>query len=408
MNRRTSMNLIERHIFRRVLILTLTTLSVTTAIVLMTQLLQRLNVLTQSSDAILSFLSIAVTLIPQMAMIVLPFALLIAVARTLSTMNLDSEMAVIEAAGGSRWTIAKPVLVLSAVLTVLSLLNAHFLEPRMNRSLRDTVNEASADLLSLAVRTGTFTQISDGLFVQISKELPGGVLGGVVIADTREPGTQLIYYAKRGIVRSFNNTKFLQLDDGEVHRKKLDDGELSVITFVSTGLDFSSFGTNVMTGNYLPIEMDTPALLHPDPNYRVYKERPYLVRKEIHRRFSEWLYPLAFGLIGIYFAGGVQSHREDRVWKLAGAAVTAVAIRALGFLATGNSGSSAFFAVLSYLIPIATIILFSLAIALGWKSRFAGRWIERGTMRAQDLLARFQQARIKWSARGTMPEGSGR
>lgn len=402
------MNLIERHIFRRMLVLTLTTLSVTTAIVLMTQLLQRLNVLTQSSDAMLSFLSIAVQLIPQMAMIVTPFALLIAVARTLSAMNLDSEMAVIEAAGGSRWTIARPVLILSILLTVASLLNAHFVEPRMNRGLRDTVSQASADLLSLAVRSGTFTQISSGLFVQVSSELPGGVMGGVVIADQREPGTQLIYYAKQGVVRSFNDAKFLQLNDGEVHRKKLADGEISIITFVSTVLDFSSFGGGAITGNYQPIEMETAALLNPDPNYRVYKERPFLVRKEIHRRFSEWLYPLAFGLIGIYFAGGVQSHREDRMWKLAGAAVTAVAIRALGFLATGNSGSMTVFAVASYLIPIATIIGFSLAIIFSWRVRFVSRWIDAGTVAVQRLQQRILQARIKAAGGGDLAQGSGR
>lgn len=402
------MNLIERHIFKRVFVLTMTTLSVTTAIVLMTQLLQRLNILTQSSDAILSFLSIAVKLVPQMAMIVLPFALLIAVARTLSAMNLDSEMAVIESAGGSPWTIAKPVLVLSVLLTAASFLNAHFLEPRMNRSLRDTVNQASADLLSLAVRTGTFTQVSSGLYVQVSRELPGGVLGGVVIADAREPGTQLIYYAKQGIVRSFNDTRFLQLNDGEVHRKKQDDGEISIITFVSTALDFSSFGGGAMTGNYQPIEIDTPELLNPDPNYRVYKDRPYLVRKEVHRRFSEWLYPLAFGLIGIYFAGGVQSHREDRMWKLAGAAVTAVAVRALGFLATGNSGSSAFFTLMSYLVPIGVIIGFSAAIVFNWKLRFVGRWIDSLTLLADKLQKRFLQARIRWATGRDVARGSGR
>jgi len=401
------MKLIERHIFKRMLSLTLVTLSVTTAIVLMTQLLQRLNVLTQSSDAIMSFLSIAVKLIPQMAMIVLPFALLISVARTLSQMNLDSEMAVIEAAGGSRWTVARPVLVLSAILTVLSLLNAHFLEPRMNRSLRDTVSEASADLLSLAVRSGTFTQVSSGLYVQVSEELPGGVMGGMVIVDTREAGTQLIYYAKQGVVRSFNDTKFLQLDDGEVHRKKLGDGELSIITFVSTALDFSTLGGGAITGSYLPIEMETAALLNPDPNYRVYKDRPYLVRKEIHRRFSEWLYPLAFGLIGIYFAGGVQSHREDRVWTLAGAAVTAVAIRALGFLTTGNSGSSSFMAALSYVVPGATIVGFALAILFGWKVRFLRRWIDTLTAQVMRLQDRIMQARIR-SAQGNLAKGGGR
>src|SRR5690606_21063919 len=90
---RAPMQLIEQYIFRRVAVVTLSTLVVVTTIVLSTQLLSRVAMLTRSGDAFLTFVQIAVFLIPSMAMVVIPFALLVGAMRTLNAMNADSELA---------------------------------------------------------------------------------------------------------------------------------------------------------------------------------------------------------------------------------------------------------------------------------------------------------------------------
>ena len=138
------MNLIERYIFRRALTLTLITLGATTFVVLITQLLRYVNLLTDSGQAIVSFLGLALMLMPAMTALVAPFAVLIGASQTLSGMNNDSELAVIEAAGGSGKITVKPILVLGVSLAALTLVISLVVEPWSNRQLRDIVRDAGA------------------------------------------------------------------------------------------------------------------------------------------------------------------------------------------------------------------------------------------------------------------------
>ena len=58
------MNLLERYIFRRTLSLSLMTLSATTVMVLITQVLIYVNLLTASGQALITFFALAATLDP--------------------------------------------------------------------------------------------------------------------------------------------------------------------------------------------------------------------------------------------------------------------------------------------------------------------------------------------------------
>src|SRR5690242_18503784 len=126
------MKLIERYIFRRVLALSLITLVATTAIVLTTQVLLRVNVLTESGESIFTFLKLALFLVPAMMTLVMPFALLIGATQNLNAMNVDSELAVIESSGGSNMLVARPVMLIALAMTLVSLGSSLFVEPWSN------------------------------------------------------------------------------------------------------------------------------------------------------------------------------------------------------------------------------------------------------------------------------------
>lgn len=358
------MKLIERYIFRRVLGMTLLTLSVATAIVMTTQLLGQINLVTRSSDAALSFGLIALLFIPKIGLIVMPFALLIAAMRLLAAMNADSELAVLESAGIAPASVGRPVIVLSLILSAASLVVLHSLEPWANRKLNDTVAEASVDLVRAAVQSGSFTKVSDGVFMQIGTELPGGDFGEVVMVDLREKDSQLVYYAKRGSLIEHGDNRLFLLADGEVHRKNLLGGNPSIISFASTAIDFSSFFNSVGGRGMSAEEQPTARLLWPPADDQAAQNRPAEVRQEIHRRFSEWLYPLVFGVIAVYFAGNAGSVRQERPAQIAIGAVVALAVRALGFFTVNNAGSSTLFVVLAYAVPLAVIVVF-LSLILG-------------------------------------------
>ena len=371
------MNLIERYIFRRAAQLTLTTLLATTVVVLITQVLVYVNVLTDSGQAISTFFNLALMLVPAMIMVVTPFALLIGASQTLSAMNADSELAVIEAAGGSQKITAKPIVILGLILTVMSLGIALFVEPWSNRQIRSLVTEAGADLVRLAVQSGSFKRLEDNLFIQIAEQQPGGAFGGIFIADMRDPVTELIYYAKRGAIVEQSGTELLVMTEGEIHRKATASKDVSIIQFASYAIDFSQFGPAGKTTSFFPKERSTAFLLNPDPNDFFLKQRPHLIRSELNRRFSEWLFPVAFALIATYFAGMARSNRQERLWSLAVAAIVALTFRGFGFFAANGSGSSTGLLVMTYATPLSAIALFS-GLLLTGRQLHIPQWLVNG------------------------------
>ncbi|MCO5159716.1 MAG: LptF/LptG family permease [Mesorhizobium sp.] len=385
-----AMNLIERYIFRRATRLTVITLAATTVVVLITQVLIYVNVLTDSGQAITTFLNLAVMLVPAMAVVVAPFALLIGASQTLSGMNADSELAVIEAAGGSQKITAKPIVVLGVILTLMTLGIALFVEPWSNRQIRTIVSEAGADLVRLAVQSGSFKRIDEGLYIQIAEQLPGGGFGGIFIADMRDDKTELLYYARKGVILPQGDRDLLVMSEGEIQRRSVASGEISVIQFASYAIDFSQFSPAGKTRHYLPKERSTAFLLDPDPNDHIVKIRPTMIRSELNRRFSEWLFPIAFGLIAVYFAGGARSNRQERLWSLTVAAVVALSVRGAGFFFMNASGMSRPMTVMTYAVPLATIAIFSGLLVSGRQLRIPA-WLDR---RGSAFLARAERLRL--------------
>ena len=145
------MKLIERYIFRRASIMFFATLLPLLGIVWVTQALNSVNLVTDSGQSITAFLKLATLILPSVVPIILPFAFVIAVAQTLTVMNSDSELTVLNAAGSSRMTIIRPVMILGAFLSVTSFAVDNFVEPYSRMAVRQMI--ATAKLLNPMIET---------------------------------------------------------------------------------------------------------------------------------------------------------------------------------------------------------------------------------------------------------------
>ncbi len=388
------MKQIERYIFMKVMILSVGTLVTTTVIALTTQVLIRVNLLSSTGQSLLTFLELAGLLVPSMVVIVMPFALMIGASQTLSTMNSDSELAVIEASGGSRVLTARPILLLAIIMALVTLVTSVIVEPWTNRQIRDLLNSASADLFSVAVQSGTFHEVENGLHVQVGEKLPGGKLGGIFLSDRRDKAIDTIYYAKYGAFVESDGKDILLMSDGELHRQSKSDGDVSIIRFATYALDLSLIGGGSATGgSYYAKERPTGFLLNPDPNDDVYKSSPAQFTEEINKRFSEWLFPLLFGLISVYFLGKAHSNRHEQVWSVVTAAAIAFTLRGFNFYTVDQSGTSHVFTILCYAVPVGGIVLFSVLLVTNW------------SFRAPKLLV--EQTATLFSGQGSLPTAVG-
>lgn len=318
------MTLLESYIFGRVFRMFLTALVPVLAIIWTTQVLGRINLVTDSGQSIGSFFLLATFILPTIIPVVLPFALIIGVTQTLQTMNNDSEFAVIDSAGAPRSVIYKPVALVAAILCIASFSIDNFLEPVSRIGMRKTIAATYADLLSSVIEEKTFRRIDDGLYVQISERVQGRVLRGLFVADSRDPRFEMLYYAREGAVDENGGT--LIMKDGEIHRKSLE-GSVSVIHFASYAFDLSELSETQGQARLRASDRGLGFLFNPDPKDADFQAKPLSYRAELHRRLTDWFFPMTFALASLALAGSAHSHRERNVHPLIPALVFAFTFR---------------------------------------------------------------------------------
>lgn len=401
--RKGTMKQIERYIFIRMALLTFWSLSAVTLLVMTTQVLVRVNVLTTTGQAFGAFMMLAATLIPSVVTIVAPFALLIGVSQVLSSMNSDSELVVVEAAGVPPATVFKPVLMLSATVSLAVLLISHFVEPWSNNRLHDVLAQAQSDLFSVAVRSGTFMKLEEGLYVQINEKLADGQMGGIFLSDNRTEGNETIYYARSGMVRKSEVTgsNILFLVDGELQQRDLASDRISIVTFTSYALDMAAFIPAGGAPALRPNERPTQYLLNPDPGDYFLTGPKNAITQELVKRFSTWMYPLAFGLIAFSFLGKARSNRHEQFQNGALVAAIALGSRGLGFYSTEASGINQTMEILSYVVPGVLILVFGFLALTGRTLTIPKAWAQLN-YRVMDFFT-AQIARLQ--GRGRAGEG---
>jgi lipopolysaccharide export system permease protein len=393
------MKVVERYIMRRTFAVFMAALVWTLVIAWTTQVLPRINLVTDNGQSALTFLKVATLILPSIIPIVVPFAVAVAVALTLSTMNSDSELAVINAAGASRWTIVRPILLLALAAAVLSFVIDNGIDPYARQKNRQLMAESRADLLSLVIQEGTFRKIDDGLFLQVGERLPDNRLGGIFVADSREEGVNLVYYAKTGAIVQRGDEKVLMMNDGVIHRKTMT-GDLSVIRFTSYAFDLSAFMSAASEVTLMPEDRTTQYLLNPDPNDKAFQQNPYQYRAELNQRFTEWAYSLVFALIALAVAGDARSHREARVHPLITAIGISLFVRWLGFFAAGKADTVPQYAYMVYGVPIVSSAIAIWFIITSRTMELPTSWADRMTNLASRIADFWNAIRLRVLGRG--------
>lgn len=383
------MTIIERYIFRRILVVAVAALAVTTGMALTTQVLIRVNLLTSSGQSMLTIGKLAMLLIPEMLIVSMPFALLIGVLQTLRAMNQDSELAVLEASGSSIAGRAKPALAAALIGCLCVGTLSIWVEPAASRQIREMIGKAAGDLLSSAIQSGGFKQVGEGLILQIAEKLPGGEFGGIFVSDSRDPENEITYVAKTGALVKEGERNLLVVRDGEIQRKNPKDQSITFIRFDVYSLDASTF-TGASKPTLMPRDRTTAYLLNPDPNDATYQSAPGTFARELNKRFSDPLYPLAMVLVGLFFTVNARSNRQEAGMALAVAALTGFGLKALGFVLVARSSDSQVFSALAYAAPIGTALVFGALLMRGARGDAMAVMLSRLANAADALRGRLR------------------
>ena len=132
--------------------------------------------------------------------VVAPIAFLAAAILTLNGLTNDSELPVIAAAGASRSTINRPILVLGLFVMLAVAFSYHVLAPASLAVLRELVTRVRADVIATLVQDGGFRTIDNGLTMHIREKAPDGSFRDIFVSDDRNPKRSLQYSAAHGLL----------------------------------------------------------------------------------------------------------------------------------------------------------------------------------------------------------------
>lgn len=351
-------SIFSRYVFRQTAAALLLILASLGGIVWIALALKQLNVVTSQGQDAWMLLKMTTLALPNLLAIIAPFALLISALHVLNRLNGDSELIVMTAAGATIWNVARPLIALALIVSIAVSFVNHIGMPWSLRLLREYIVQMRTDLLTQVMQPGQFSSPEKGLTFHIKKREFNGDLIGLVISDNRNPREPQTYLAEHGQIVKQPPTAYLILQDGHILRRTEPTEPAQIIVFDKYIIDLDRLDQRKDVGFHLkPRERYLSELVKPEPDDAHYKANPGLFRAELHERFANPLYPIAFIFIALAAVGQAQSTRQARTERMTIGFVSAVACRMAGLAANNLVAINPAYIPLLYIIPLATGLL---------------------------------------------------
>ena len=173
------------------------------------------------------------------------------------------------------------------IVTLLTSAISLYVMPESARTLRNTISQIRADVLTYIVVEGLFTTVENNLTFHIRDRAPDGRLLGLLVHDARNPEQIMTYLAEEGQIVRTGDSAYLVMSKGSMHQQEGEPEEISIIRFDRYVFDLSNLTVGNGTVEYKPREMRMSELIDPDPEDPYYFQKfPGKFRAELHERLS--------------------------------------------------------------------------------------------------------------------------
>ena len=379
------MKTLERYIFRRAVLVFFMAMAAMAGVVWATQALRQLDLVTSKGQTIVQFIGITMLAMPFLLVIVAPFALMIALVLVLNALSGDSELIVIDATGGSRFLVLKPVLLFALAVMTLTASLSLYVAPAGLGQLREEITRVRADLVANIIKPGHFINMDAGLTFHIRNRSGNGTLDGLLLHDVLDKDTAFTYQSDTGHIVEISDRTLLVMQNGTIQRKPKGAGDISIVRFQSYAFDLSNLIPEASEPVYKASERSTYILLNPGANDAYALQHPDKLVSELHERISQPLYCIAFALIVFAFLGKARTTRHSRGFAILGALTSCILVRTAGFGVTAIASGLSGLLLLLYIVPISAMCLATWAILTENRGP-APQWITDLNERVTNLI----------------------
>jgi lipopolysaccharide export system permease protein len=273
------------------------TLALTFAIWL-TQSLRLIDYIVNRGLSASTFLTFVGLLLPSFLGIVLPVATFVAALFVYHKLTMDSEMVVMRAAGLSPLQLARPALILAAMVTLVVYAISLYFLPLSFRHFKDLQNAFRSDFSAVLLQEGVFTALTDEITVYVRERSADGELRGILVHDNRDPEKPVTMMAERGALVPSEAGPRVVMENGNRQEVRPGTGRFSLLYFDRYTIDLSEFDEAAQARWREPKERFLDELLFPADNRPDQRYRQELIA-EGHQRLVTPLYTMVFVLIGM-------------------------------------------------------------------------------------------------------------
>lgn len=347
------MNLIDRYLFRQLLGPTLLATIAFSTVMLLGQSLQALDLIVNQGQSAAVFLKITLLGLPSLVSMILPITIFVAALVALNRLQTEQELVVCFAGGMSRWRVISPVLQLSVLAAIVSLVINLWIQPLCARAMREELYKVRTDIASALVQAGQFTQPSKGLTVYASQVQGHDTLKNLFVDEEQPDGTSNTFSAREGLIAQRNGQPVLVMKHGSEQALSRA-GVLNYAVFDEYTFDLAPFLPQGETVHYKASDRYLHELFYPDLTQPWEKANRLKLYAEGHARLSEPLYNIALVCLALSAVlGGGFSRMGYGRRILVSIAVAAVA-RIAEFGVQAVADDHVWLNLLQYAVPVAT------------------------------------------------------
>jgi lipopolysaccharide export system permease protein len=345
---------------------TLVIIASLTGIVWLTQALRFVDFMLSRGLTVVDFLYLTSLMVPSLLLIIIPFALLLAVLYVYNRLLSDSELVVFSAVGVSRMQLAIPVLIVAGIATVLTFIISLYVMPLANRTFRDIRVFFRDQYASVLLEENVFNTPIDGLTVFVRERESSGNMRGILIQDNRDPLHVITMLAEQGkLEQSTSGPRFL-LKHGQRQELSTKTGNINWLSFEDYALDIA-FYASAVTRKRGADERTWSDLFSTEG---VSAEELPALRAEAHQRLTWPLYALALPLYGLVVVLCGEFNRRGQWKRLIFAAASATGLVMAAFSLRNIAVHHASAVTLMYLLSCGTIGVALLVLLRGWVIQF--------------------------------------
>ena len=365
-----SMNRADRYIFRQLFWAFVLVAISLTCVVWLTQSLRYVEMIVNRGLSAPVFIYFTMLLLPTFFALILPIALFTGLMFTFNKMIMDNEMVVFRASGFSHVDLARPVLILAGIVTVVGYAMTLYFIPASFRAFKDLQYQIRNTYSSVLLQEGVFSTFIPGVTVYVRARNDAGELQGILIHDGREPAHAVTLMAERGAIVAGTDGPRIVMGNGSRQEVSSKDGRLSLLYFDRYTFELSGLSKSDPLRWREPRERYLHELFLPES----VREKTWgfqELRMEGHHRLASPLLGIAFVLVGMAALLGGQFNRRGQGRRIVAAVVVVVAIEAamLGVKSMGRKIPE--LEPVMYLVPLIPIAV-ALYLLAG-RSRFVRR-----------------------------------